>query len=87
MIYSYNKNQQDALFLNFSLVTNSSYFGQTYCPSSGVLILYSLQQVFFILKFEKFLKLLVYACMHVCMYVYTGVPGGMCQTSGECSLC
>jgi len=21
------------------------------------------------------------------VYIYTGVPGGMCHTSGECSLC
>ena len=41
VIYSYNKSQQDALFLNFILVKNSICFGQIYCPSSGVLILYS----------------------------------------------
>ena len=46
---SYNKNQQDALFLNFILVTNSTCFGQTYCPSLGVLILYTQQLVFVIL--------------------------------------
>ena len=40
-IYSYNKSQGDALFLNFILVQNSTCFGQIYCPSSGVLILYS----------------------------------------------
>ena len=39
--YSYNRSQQDALFLNFILVNNSTWFGHTYCPSSGVLILYS----------------------------------------------
>jgi len=38
MIYSYNKRQQDELFLNFILVKNSTCFGQTYRPSSGVLI-------------------------------------------------
>ena len=27
-------------------------------------------------------------CMYVYIYIYIqGVPGGMCQTSGECSLC
>jgi len=46
--YSYNKSQQDALFLNFILVKNSTCFGQIYCPSSGVLILYSQQLVFVI---------------------------------------
>ena len=46
MIYSYNRSQQNALFLNLSLVNNSTCFGQTYCPSSGVLILYSQQLVF-----------------------------------------
>ena len=43
--YSYNKNRQDALFLNFILVKNFTCFGQKYCPSSGVLILYSQQLV------------------------------------------
>jgi len=41
--YSYNTNQQDALFLKFILVKNSTRFGQIYSPSSGVLILYSQQ--------------------------------------------
>jgi len=45
---TYNKSQQDALFLNFILVKNSTCFGQTYCPSSGVLMLYSQQLVFVI---------------------------------------
>jgi hypothetical protein len=48
MIYAYNKSQQDALFLNFILIKNSTCFGQSYCPSSGVLILYSQQLVFII---------------------------------------
>jgi len=48
-IISYNKIQLDALFLNFVVVKNSICFGQTYCPSSGVLILYSEQLVFVIL--------------------------------------
>jgi hypothetical protein len=42
---SYNKSQQYALFLNFILVNNATCFGQTYCPSSGVLILYSQELV------------------------------------------
>jgi len=49
VINSYNKSQQDALFLNFILVNNSTCFGQIYCPSSGVLILYSQQLLFVIL--------------------------------------
>jgi len=49
VIYSYNKSQRDAQFLNFILVKNSTCFGQTYCPSSGVFILYSQQLVFVIL--------------------------------------
>jgi len=49
MIYSHNKSQQDVLFLNFISVKNSTCFGQTYCPSSGVLVLYSQQLVFVIL--------------------------------------
>ena len=48
MIYSYNKSQQDALFLNFILVKKSTCFRQAYCPSSGVWILYSQQLVFVI---------------------------------------
>jgi hypothetical protein len=35
MICSYNKSQQDALFLNFILVKDSTCFRQSYCPSSG----------------------------------------------------
>jgi len=49
VIYSYNKSQQDAVFLNFILVKNSTCFGKIHCPSSGVLILYSQQFVFVIL--------------------------------------
>jgi len=49
VIYSYIKSQQDALFLNFILVKNATCLGQIYCPSTGVLILYSQQLVFFIL--------------------------------------
>jgi hypothetical protein len=43
------KSQQDVLFLNFILVKNCTCFGQTYCPSSGVLIQYSQPLVFVIL--------------------------------------
>jgi hypothetical protein len=43
VIYSYNKSQQEALFLKFILVKNYICFGQISCPSSGVLILYSQQ--------------------------------------------
>jgi len=43
VMYSYNKSQQDALFLKFILVKNATCFGQNYCPSSGVLILCSQQ--------------------------------------------
>ena len=32
MIYSYNKSQQVALFLNFISVKNSTCFRQNYCP-------------------------------------------------------
>jgi len=39
--YSYNKSQQDALFLKFILIKNSTCFGQIYCPSSGVSTLYA----------------------------------------------
>jgi len=35
VIYSYNNSQQDALYLKFTLVSNSICFRQTYCPSSG----------------------------------------------------
>jgi len=49
VIFCYNKSQQDALFLYLILVKNSMCFGQTYYPSSGILILYSQQLVFVIL--------------------------------------
>ena len=35
-IYSYNKSQQNALFVKFILVQISTCLGQIYCPSSGV---------------------------------------------------
>jgi len=44
----HNKSQQDAIFLNFILIYNSTCFWQTYCLSSGVLILYSQQLLVFI---------------------------------------
>ena len=46
---TYNKSQQYALLLKCILVKNSTCFGQTYSPSSGVLIRYSQQLVFVIL--------------------------------------
>ena len=49
MIYSYNKSQRDALFLKFILIKNSTCFGEINGPSSGVLILYTQQQVFVML--------------------------------------
>jgi len=49
LCFSYNKSQRYALFLNFILVKNTTCFGQIYCPSSGVLILYSQQLLFVIL--------------------------------------
>jgi hypothetical protein len=49
MNYCCNKSPQDALFVNFILVKNSTCFGQIYCPSSGVLKLYSQQLVFVVL--------------------------------------
>ena len=52
VIYSYNESQQDALSLNFILVKNSTCFGQIYCPSLGVLLLYSQQLVR--LEFRQF---------------------------------
>jgi len=38
------------------------------------------------------LWLYIYICIYVCIYIYIHiyiqrVPGGMCQTSGGCSLC
>jgi hypothetical protein len=56
-IYYYNRSQQDALFLNFILVKNSTCFGRTYSPSSGFLILYSQQLVFVILVTLLFTKI------------------------------
>jgi hypothetical protein len=49
MIYSYNKSQQDVLILKFVLIKYSTYFGQIYCPSSGVSTLYTQQWVFVML--------------------------------------
>ena len=49
LVRTYHGSQQDALFLNVILINNSTCFGQTYCPSSGVLILHSQQLVFVVL--------------------------------------
>jgi len=49
MNYSYNKSQQDALFLKFILIKNSTCFRQIYHPSSGVSTLYTQQYVFVML--------------------------------------
>jgi hypothetical protein len=38
---SYNKSQQDAPFLKFILIKNSTGFRQICCPSSGVSTLYT----------------------------------------------
>jgi len=38
----------------------------------------------------KYICVCVCVCVCVCIYIYIyiqGVPGGMCQTLGECSLC
>jgi len=43
MMHLYDRSQQDALFLNFILIFKPTCFGQTYCPSSGILILCSQQ--------------------------------------------
>jgi hypothetical protein len=67
LISSYNKSQQDALFLNFIVVKNPTCFRQTYCPWSGVLILYSQQLLFVIL-----------VMLTVCE---PGQDGGICHTS------
>jgi hypothetical protein len=45
-VSKYIESQRNALFLNFILMKKSTCFGQIYSPSSGVLILYSQQQVF-----------------------------------------
>jgi len=39
----YNKSQRDARFHKFTLVKNSTRFGQIYCTSSGVSTLYTQQ--------------------------------------------
>jgi len=41
--YSYKKSQRGALLLKFILVNNFTCFGEIYCPSSGVLVLYTQQ--------------------------------------------
>ena len=48
-MYAYNKSQGGTLFLKFILIKNSTCFGQIYCPSSGVSILHTQQQVFVML--------------------------------------
>jgi len=36
-------------------------------------------------EFDGIARVLSCGCYFV--FIYIGVPGGMCQTSGECSLC
>ena len=48
-IYSYNKSHFRFPISHIFLTKNSTRFGQIYCPSSGVLILYTQQQIFFML--------------------------------------
>jgi hypothetical protein len=43
LFYSYNKSQQDALFLKFISIKKSTCFRQVHCPSSGVPTLHSQQ--------------------------------------------
>jgi hypothetical protein len=41
--HTYNKSQQDAIFLKFIFIKNPKCFRQIYCPSSGVSTLYTQQ--------------------------------------------
>ena len=49
MTQSYNRSQKMHYFSSLFLISNSTCFGQSYCPSSGVLILFLQQMVFVIL--------------------------------------
>ena len=49
LVFFYKKKPTRRNFLNFILVKISTYFKQTYCPSSAVLLPYSQQLVFVIL--------------------------------------
>jgi len=48
LVKTNRRSQRHALFFKFILIKNSTCFGQAYCPSSGVLMLYSQQLVFVI---------------------------------------
>ena len=96
MIYSYNTSQQDALFLYFILVKNSTCFVQAYSPSSGVLILYTQQLVFVIqvmltllarsgpelagILFAFILRMYVYLYVYACWFLCTGADLPFCLT-------
>jgi len=49
VIHSYNRSQKMHYFSTLFLIYNSTCFGHIYCPSSGVLMLFSHQMVFVIL--------------------------------------
>ena len=77
MIYSYDRSQQDTLFHTFILVNNSTCFGQTYCPISGFLLLYSQQLVFVILVMltvcqrDRYSVHIIYTLFHLIVLVVT----------------
>ena len=75
VVYLYNGSQQDALFLKFISVNNSICFGHTYCPSSGVLMLYSQQLVFVVLYWlyasEVRMALDKYVPIDICLITHT----------------
>jgi len=61
VVYSYNRSQKDAWFLNFISMYTSVCFGKTYCPSSGILILYSQKLVFvYIIYVDGLLHIYIY---------------------------
>ena len=58
------------------MAKNSTYFGQTYCPSSGVLILYSVQLILVIPKFKKMGKIIsIYIYIYIYIYISENAIG------------
>jgi len=65
----------------------------SYCPCDMLIDLCNLCVCMYVYIYI-YIYMCVCVCMHACIYVFVymyvyiqGVPGGMCQTSGECSLC
>jgi hypothetical protein len=86
-----------AFFSKFTKVSEQFCFSQTVSNSGSILrqvcnfMMHNLKYFFFMLQFVVFVQYPSFCTACYEWHIYTvyiqGVPGGMCQTSGGCSLC